>query len=117
MSATKDVNNVKVAVQALTEQAQDTKSTAQSLKSVQQQAVATHKLSREGNKSRLMEIGAALVVFPEPTPVTSIAGACILAAGTVQKGIQNQNLYLEDITKNLKSSIKEITRTKSDLKI
>jgi hypothetical protein len=76
---------------------------------------ATKQLWRAGNKSRLIKIGVALMVFPEPTPISEVVGACFIAAGAVQKGIQNRSLFLEDVTKTFKSTLKEVAATKDFL--
>jgi hypothetical protein len=80
-------------------------------------AEATKKLWREGNKSRLIKIGVALVVFPEPTPISETIGACFIAAGAVQKGIQNRAIYLEDITKTFKNTLKDVLETCNSMRI
>lgn len=87
------------------------------MKGITQQTAATKKLWREGNKSRLIQIGVALIMVPEPTPVTPAIGACFIAAGAIQRGIQNQSMYLEDIGKTFHNSLKEIIATKYDLQI
>ncbi len=73
------------------------------------------KLWRAGNKSRLIKIGVALILFPEPTPISETVGACFVAAGAVQKGIQNRALFLEDVTKTFKSTLKDVIATKHSL--
>jgi len=78
---------------------------------------ATKKLCREGNKSRLIKIGVALVMFPEPTSISDAVGACFIAAGAVQKGIQNRSIYLEDITKTFKSTLKDVLETHNSMQI
>jgi hypothetical protein len=81
------------------------------IKNTAKTAETTKKLWREGNKSRLIKIGVSLVVFPEPTPISETIGACFIAAGAVQKGIQNRSIYLEDITKTFKSAFKDVLDT------
>jgi hypothetical protein len=80
-------------------------------------AEATKKLWREGNNSRLIKIGVALVMFPEPTPISETIGACFIAAGAVQKGIRNRAIYLEDITKTFKSTLKDVLETRNSMQI
>ena len=72
---------------------------------------ATQRLWRAGNKSRLIKIGVALVVFPEPTPASEIVGACFIAAGAAQKAIKNRALFAEDVKKTFQSTLKEISTT------
>jgi hypothetical protein len=81
------------------------------MKSTSKNVETTKKLWRVGNKSRLIKIGVSLVVFPEPTPISETLGACFIAAGAVQKGIQNRSIYLEDITKTFKSTFKDVLET------
>jgi hypothetical protein len=78
------------------------------LKSTAKQTAQTKKLWREGNKSNLIKIGMACILFPDPSPAGEIIGAGFLIAGAVQKGIQNRALYVEDIKKNFEKSLKEI---------
>ena len=81
------------------------------------EAAATRKLWREGNKSKLIKIGVALILFPDPSPVGDIVAAGFLAAGAIQKGIQNQSLYIGDIKKTWDSTLKEVCSVKNNLRI
>ncbi|MCW4030387.1 MAG: hypothetical protein NWE92_12165 [Candidatus Bathyarchaeota archaeon] len=80
----------------------------QAVNSTAQTAAKAKKLWREGNKSNLIKIGIACIVFPDPSPVGEIIGAGFLVAGAVQKGIQKRTLYTEDIQKNLVSMQREL---------
>ena len=80
-------------------------------------ARATKKLWREGNKSRLIKIGVSLIFFPEPTPISETIGACFIAAGAVQKGIQSRYIYIEDIAKTFKSTLKDVLETSQSLQV
>ncbi len=66
------------------------------------------KLWRDGNKSRLVKLGLALIVFPEPTPISETLGACLVAAGTVQRAIQNRAIYVEDIMRTFRTTLEEM---------
>jgi hypothetical protein len=88
-----------------------------SIKSTTNTAAASKNLWREGNKSRLIKIGVALIVFPEPTPISETIGACFIAAGAVQKGIQNRAVYLEDITKTFKSTLRDVLENSQSLRV
>jgi hypothetical protein len=72
---------------------------------------STKNLWREGNKSRLIKIGMSLIVFPEPTPISETIGVCFIAAGAVQKVIKSRAIYLEDITKTFKNTLKDVLET------
>ncbi len=87
------------------------------IKGTAREAAATKKLWREGNKSRLIRIGVALILFPDPSPVGDIVAAGFLAAGAIQKGIQNQSIYLGDIKRNLDGTLKEACSVKHNLRI
>jgi hypothetical protein len=43
----------------------------------------TSKLWRDGYNSKLIKLGLALIVFPEPTPISETVGACLVAAGVI----------------------------------
>ncbi|MCW4009689.1 MAG: hypothetical protein NWF05_03595 [Candidatus Bathyarchaeota archaeon] len=116
MKAT-DVQKAKTAVKALSELSDAKKDAASALKSTCIQGEATEKLWNEGNKSRLIQIGVSLVVFPEPTPVSETIGAGFIAAGAIQKGIKSQAIYMEDVGKTLKSTLREIKGSQEDLQI
>jgi hypothetical protein len=56
-------------------------------------------------------------LFPDPSPVGEIIGAGFITAGLVQKGIQKQSIYLEDIKKTFGRTLKEIQSTKESLRL
>jgi hypothetical protein len=72
-------------------------------------------LWRAGYKSRLIKIGVAIVMIPEPTPVSPTIGACFIAAGAVQKAIRNRSLFVEDVNKTFKSTMKDIEASKQNI--
>ena len=111
------IENAKTATKALTELYENKKELSCTMNDMGQQVAATQKLWREGNKSKLIKIGLALIVFPEPTPISEIVGAGFVAAGVVQKGIQNQSIFMEDIKKTFQSTLKEIIASRRDLQI
>jgi len=87
------------------------------IKSTTNAVADTKKLWREGNKSRLIKIGLSLIVFPEPTPISETIGACFIAAGAVQKGIKSRAIYIEDITKTFKNTLKDVLATNQSLRV
>lgn len=111
------IDEAKQTTKALTELTESSKDLYQGIKGSSREVAATKKLWREGNKSRLIQIGMALIVLPEPTPVTPTIGACFIAAGAIQRGIKSRAIYMEDITKTLQSTLKEIVATKYNLQI
>ena len=85
------------------------------IKSTAKVTAKTKKLWREGNKSNLIRIGIACIVFPDPSPISEIVGAGFLVAGAVQKGIQNRTMYVGDIKKNLENTIRELGATQGNM--
>ena len=85
------------------------------MKSTTSETSKTKKLWREGNKSNLIKIGVACIVFPDPSPVGEIIGAGFLVAGAVQKMIQDRTLYVGDIKKTLQSTLKDLNANQCNL--
>ena len=88
-----------------------------SMKNTADAVGSTKKLWKKGNKSRLIKLGLTLVCFPEPTPISESIGACFIAAGLVQKGIKSRAIYLEDIKKTFKTTLKDVLETQNSLKL
>jgi hypothetical protein len=107
----------KIATKALNELTESYSDLLGAMKSTANTAEATKKLWREGNKSRLIKIGVSLILFPEPTPISETVGACFIAAGAVQKGIKSRAIYLEDITKTFKVTLKDALETSQSLRV
>ncbi len=108
---------VKVATEALKELSESYADVIGAVKSTAKVAEDTKKLWREGNKSRLIKIGLSLIVFPEPTPISETVGACFIAAGAVQKGIKSRAIYMEDITKTFKNTLKDVLETTQHIRV
>jgi hypothetical protein len=109
---TEDMKNVTKAVNELSESYSDVFS---ALNDTACGVAAAKKLWRAGNKSRLIKIGVALIMFPEPTSISDCVGACFVAAGAVQKGIQSRAVFLEDVTKTFKNTLKDVLAIKNSL--
>jgi hypothetical protein len=108
MSAKEIKSTANTASQVAKEYAQNQKETCAALAETKKQAISERNLWKEGDKSKLVQIGMALMVFPEPTPVSEVVGVGFLAAAAVQKGIRKQSTYIDDIPKDLRSALKEI---------
>jgi hypothetical protein len=108
VSAKEIKNTANMATQAAKDYSQNQKEVCTALQDTKKEAMARRNLWKEGDKSKLIQIGMALIVFPEPTPVSEMIGVGFLAAAAVQKGIKSQSIYMEDIPKGLKSALKEI---------
>ena len=110
-------DQVKAATEALKELNESYIDLLGAMKGAVRDVEATKKLWREGNKSRLMKIGVVFLAFPEPTPISETIGACFIAAGAVQKGIKSRAIYLEDITKTFKNTLKDVLETSQHLRV
>ncbi len=86
------------------------------IKSTARETAKSKKLWREGNKSNLIKIGVACIMFPDPSPVGEIIGAGFLVAGAVQKGIQKRTLYISDLKKNLENTLEELNSPQCNLR-
>ncbi len=107
----------KTAAKALNELNESYIDLLDAMKGTANTAGATKKLWRAGNNSRLIKIGIALIMLPEPTPISETVGVCFVAAGAVQKRIQSRAIYLEDITKTFKNTLKDILEIHNSMQI
>jgi hypothetical protein len=102
----------KIATKALAEANEEKKRLVGTLSGNGCVASSTKQLFREGNKSKLIELGVALIVFPDPTPITPIVGSSLVAVGALQKGIRSRAAFAEDIGKDFKKALKDLSLTK-----
>jgi methyl-accepting chemotaxis protein len=105
-------DEVKTMVNALNELNESYGDLIQAMKGTVKEVKATKQLWRDENKSKLIRLGLALIVFPEPTPISETIGAVLVAAGTVKEGIRRRNLYVDDISKAFQNTLKEIREMK-----
>jgi hypothetical protein len=111
-----ETDQIRNAVKALNELGESGKDLHSAVKGTTRRVVATKKLWREGNKSKLIKIGVACIMFPDPSPVGEIIGAGFIAAGLVQKGIQKRTLYIGDLKKTFESTLRELNSSQSSLR-
>ena len=109
------MERLKVTRKALTEINESYIDLLRETKATGQNVHDTKQLWRAGYKSRLIKLGIALIVFPDPSPTTEIVGGCLVAAGAVQKAARNRAAFLEDVKKTFQSTMKEISAVKQDL--
>ena len=112
-----DPEKAKAAHKAVKELSQNGAELHDTVRGTTREIGATKKLWREGNKSRLIKLGVACIVFPDPSPIGEIIGAGLITAGMVQKGIQKRSVYLEDVTKTFKTTLRDIQATKENLRV
>ena len=110
-----EIEKAKNAAKALDELSESEKDLFLAARDTTREVATAKKLWLEGNKSKLVKIGVAFMVFPDPTPVTPIVGASLIAAGLFQKSIQKRSLYLGDIKKTLERTLREVQLAKQSL--
>jgi hypothetical protein len=103
---------IKTMTNALGELSESYVDLIQTMKGSVKEVKETKRLWREHNKSKLIKIGLALIVFPEPTPISETVGSVLVAAGAVQQGIRQRSLFVNDIYKTFQNTFKEIRDTK-----
>lgn len=111
---TKEVETVTNTLRELNESYSDF---LNALKGTVKEVKATRKLWRAGNKSRLIKLGLTLITLPEPTPISETVGTCFVAAGVIQKAIQNRSIYNEDVNKTFQKIMKDLWTTQQSLLI
>jgi len=110
------VEDAKVAIKAAIEANEHRKELCSTLKGNSCAVSDTKKLFRAGNESKLIKLGVALIVFPEPTPISEIVGGGFVVAGAVQKGIKSRAGFAEDIGKDFKKAVKELNSLKDQIR-
>jgi len=104
--------DLKIRVSALNELSESYCDLLNAVNGTARELTATRRLWKSGNHSKLIKLGLALIVFPEPTPISETVGACLVAAGAIQKGIRSRTIYVEDVGKTFQSVFKEILKAK-----
>lgn len=64
--------------------------------------------------SRLIKLGVALFIFPEPV-ISNITGTALIAAGMAVKGMNRNTLTITDIHRELHQHINEINRLQKEM--
>ena len=111
------IRDAEVAARSLTELSESCKDFSNAIKGIAPGAAAAQKLWREGNKSKLVKIGMAIFLFPEPTPTSEIIGSGVMAVGAIQQAIKSRAIYVEDIPKTLLKTFNELRATKIDFRV
>jgi FtsZ-binding cell division protein ZapB len=106
---------MKTAINSLNELNESYTDFIQAMKGTIKEVKTTKHLWRDKNKSRLVRLGLALIVFPEPTPISETIGTFLVVAGAVQDGIRRRRLYADDVYKTFQNTLKEIQDAKHTL--
>jgi hypothetical protein len=84
------------------------------MRGIAKETKALKKLWREKNQSKLVKIGVALILFPDPT-ISDVLGAAMVAAGLLHNKVKNSGLFLEDVYKTYPRLLKELRLAKEEL--
>lgn len=87
----------------------------QAVKGTIKEVKSTRQLWHNGKEPRLIKLGLALIVFPEPTPISETIGSCLVAAGAIQKGIQKRAIHIGDVYKTFQNVLKDVWAAKDNL--
>ena len=101
---------MKTAVSALNELSESYCDMLKTVNGAVKELKTTKRLWKNGNESKLIKLGLALIVFPEPTPISETVGACFVAAGVIQKGVRSRAIYIEDVGKTFQRVFKEMLK-------
>lgn len=112
-----NINQTKAMIEALKELNESYVDLMRLVKGATREAKKTEQLWRDGNNSKIIKLGLALIVFPEPTPISETVGTCLLAAGTVQKAIRTRSIYVEDVYKTFQDTLRDLFTKKHNLRI
>ena len=113
--ATKKVERLKATTKALNELNESYIDLLRTTKASTQNAHDAKQFWRTGYKSRLIKLGVAIVMIREPTPISPTVGASFIEAGAVQKAIRNRSLFVEDVNKTFKNTMKDIAALKQNI--
>ncbi len=86
-------------------------------KATAQNAHDAKQLWRAGYKSKLIKVGVALIVFPDPSPTTTIVGGALVAAGAARKAVRNRALFVEDVNKTFKATMKDVAALRESTQV
>ena len=111
------LEQMKTIAKTVEELSEDYVDLLQSVKGTAKDLEATRELWRDGKKSRLIKLGLALIICPEPTPISETVGSCLVAAGAVQKAIKNRAIYVGDVYKAFQHAIRDVRTLREELRL
>jgi len=102
---------LKALIATMQELSLSSKETTSAIRGFSNELRYTQRLWRKGGNSKLIQIGLALIAFPDPT-ITDILGSALVAAGILQLKMKRSVLHVEDVYKTFPQVIKELTTLK-----
>jgi hypothetical protein len=109
-----DAEDLKALTQAVQELSSSSKETANAIHDFSDELRNTRRLWKQGKRPILIQIGIALIAFPDPT-ISDVVGAAFIAAGLIQMKMRNSALHVEDVYKTFPKVIKELSTIKQGL--
>ncbi len=76
---------------------------------------STKNLWKDGDKSRVVKIGLALIACPEPTPISETLGVFVLSLGVIQNKMKQSTLHVEDIYNIFQDMNRNLLRVRQEL--
>jgi len=108
------VEDLKAWTEAVQELGLSSKETANAIHDFSCELHNTRRLWKQGKKPFLIQLGIALIAFPDPT-ISDVAGAALIAAGLIQLKMRNSALHVEDVYKTFPKVVKELSAIKQGL--
>lgn len=109
-----NVEELKALTQAVQELSLSSKETASAIHGFSDELHNTQRLWKQGKKPFLIQLGIALIAFPDPT-ISDIIGTALIAAGLIQLKMRNSALHMEDVYKTFPKVVKELSAIKQGL--
>ena len=86
----------------------------EAMKGIAKDLRSVKSLWKDGDKSKLVKIGLALIACPEPTPISETLGAFVLSLGIIQNKRKNSTLHIEDVYKTFQDVNRSLLRTRQE---
>jgi hypothetical protein len=109
-----NIEDLKAITQAVQELSSSSKETANAIHDFSDALHQTQRLWKQGKRPILIQIGIALIAFPDPT-ISDVIGAAFVAAGLIQLKMRNSALHVEDVYKTFPKVFKELSTIKQGL--
>lgn len=89
--------------------------TVDAMNGVAKEVRSVRHLWRKGDNSKLIRTGFALIVFPEPTPISETLGAIVLSVGLIQKKMGRSPLGIGDVYDTFQGVMRDLQTIKKGL--
>jgi hypothetical protein len=93
---------------------QSSKETASAIHDFSNTLHQTQRLRKQVKRPILIQVGIALIAFPDPT-ISDVLGTAFVAAGLIQLKMRNSALHIEDVYKTFPKVFKELSTIRLSL--